>query len=62
MDEYVEYLRDTSVTINNMLAEQSDTRRSDVWTAIRTAMAAEPTPDGSFVERVGALTIAGRRS
>ena len=61
-DEYVEYLRDTSVTINNMLMEQSVDRRSDVWKAIRTAIAAEPTPDGSFVERVDALTVAGRRS
>jgi enediyne biosynthesis protein CalE5 len=60
-DEYVEYLRDTSVTINNMLAEQTDSRRSDVWKEIRTAIAAEPTPDGSFVERVGALTVSGRR-
>lgn len=61
-DEYVEYLRDTSVTINNMLAEQSDNRRSEVWKAIRTAIAAEGTPDGSFIERVGALTVTARRS
>lgn len=61
-DEYVEYLRDTSVTINNMLTEQSVNRRSDVWKAIRTAIAAEPRPAGSFVERVDALTVAGRRS
>ena len=61
-DEYVEYLRDTSVTINNMLTEQSVDRRSDVWKAIRTAIAAEPIPAGSFVEHVDALTVAGRRS
>lgn len=61
-DEYVEYLRDTSVTINNMLTEQSVDRRSDVWKAIRTAIAAEPTPAGSFVEHVDTLTVAGRRS
>jgi hypothetical protein len=60
-DEYVEYLGDTSVTINNMLAEQSLNRRSDVWKAIRTAIAAEPRPAGSFVERVDTLTVAGRR-
>ena len=61
-DEYVQYLRDTSVTINNMLWEQSAHRRSDVWKAIRSAMAAEPRPPGSFVERVDALTVVGRRS
>ncbi len=61
-DEYVDYLRDTSVTINNMLTEQSVDRRSDVWTAIRAAIAAQPRPAGSFVERVDALTVAGRRS
>lgn len=61
-DEYVDYLRDTSVTINNMLTEQSVNRRSDVWKAIRTAIEAEPRPAGSFVERVDALTVAGRRS
>jgi len=60
-DEYVEYLRDTSVTINNMLTEQSVERRSDVWNAIRTAIAAEPRPAGSFVEHVDVLTVAGRR-
>jgi SAM-dependent methyltransferase len=61
-DEYVDYLRDTSVTINNLLTEQSVDRRSDVWTAIRAAIAAEPRPAGSFVERVDVLTVAGRRS
>ena len=61
-DEYVEYLRDTSVTINNLLTEQSANRRSDMWEAIRTAIAAEPRPAGSFVEHVDALTVAGRRS
>ena len=61
-DEYVDYLRDTSVTINNMLTEQSANRRSDVWKAIRNAIAAESRPAGSFVERVDALTVTGRRS
>ena len=61
-DEYVEYLRDTSVTINNMLTDESVSRRSDVWKAIGTAVAAEPRPAGSFVERVDVLTVSGRRS
>jgi enediyne biosynthesis protein CalE5 len=59
--EYVEYLRDTAVTINNLLTGQSLDRRSEVWKAISTAIAAEPRPAGPFVERVDALTVAGKR-
>jgi hypothetical protein len=48
------------VTINNMLTGQGLNRRSEVWNAIRTAIAAEPRTPGSFVERVDALTVVGR--
>jgi len=61
-DEYVDYMRDTGVTVQNLLAEQSPERREDVWTAIRTAIRADAEPGGHVVERAEALIVVGRRA
>jgi ubiquinone/menaquinone biosynthesis C-methylase UbiE len=60
-DEYVEYLRETGVTIQNLLAEEREERRSEVWETIRRAVAAHAATGGSLVDRAEVVNVVGTR-
>lgn len=48
MDDYIRYLKDVAAPINNLIADQSEERKEEVWSAVAEANRQFVDPDGTL--------------
>lgn len=61
MDDYVPYLKDVAAPINNLIADRSEERKEEVWSAVAEANRQFVDPDGTLRAEGESVLVTGRR-
>lgn len=61
LDDYVRYTKDVAAPINSLMADQSEERKEEVWSAVAEANREFVDPDGTLRVDAESVLVTGRR-